>query len=320
MGLKLANPVIVASCGLTKNAEAVAKCADAGAGAVVLKSIFEEQVAADLAHLEGQSADSLWHPEAAQYIRTYGKENAVATYLDIIAQAKRLVSIPIIASVHCVSAGEWTDFAGRAEQAGADALELNMFVLPSDPKRDGATVEQVYLDVLAAVKARSSIPVALKIGSYFSALSRTVAALDAAGADALVLFNRFFSPDFDIETGKIVPAPITSRPEEYVHALRWIAILSKGLGCDLAATTGIHDGATVVKMLLAGARAVQVASALYKHGTPCIGAMLEEVRDWMRRHGHESIDAFRGTLAQGAGSNPADWERVQFMKTSVGIE
>jgi dihydroorotate dehydrogenase (fumarate) len=320
MGLKLDNPLIVGSCGLTKNVDAVARCADAGAGAVVLKSIFEEQVAADLARLEDRSEGSLWHPEAAEYIRAYGKENAVATYLDTIGQAKRAVSIPVIASVHCVAAGEWTDFASRAEQAGADALELNMFVLPSDPRRDGAANEQVHLDVLAAVKARASIPVALKIGSYFSSLSRATAAIDAAGADGLVLFNRFFSPDFEIETMRLVPAPITSGPEEYVHTLRWVAILSGRLACDIAAATGIHDGATVVKMLLAGARAVQVASALYKHGTAHTGAMLDEVRDWMRRHDHASIDDFRGKLAAAASENPAAYDRVQFMKASVGIE
>lgn len=320
LGLKLENPLVVASCGLTGSADAVARCAEAGAGAVVLKSIFEEQVAADLGRLEDRSAGSLWHPEAAEYIRAYGKEHAVAAYLDTIGEAKRAVSIPLIASVHCVSAGEWTDFAGRAERAGADALELNMFVPPSDHRRDGAANERVYLDVLAAVKARATIPVALKIGVHFSSLSRFAASVDAAGADGLTLFNRFFPPDIDIETMRPVPGPLTSGPEDYAETLRWVAILSGRLGCDLAAATGIHDGATMIKMLLAGARVVQVASTLYRHGTGRIGEMLDDLRSWMDRRGFDGVDAFRGRLAAARGDNPATWERVQFMKASVGLE
>ncbi len=320
LGLKLANPIIAGSSGFTKSADAVRECADAGAGAVVLKSIFEEQIAAEVDELADASGESMWHPEAAEYIGAYGRENAVDSYLRTIREAKRAVSIPIVASVHCVSAGGWTDFSRRLEQAGADALELNAFVMPSDPRRTGQQNEQVYLDLLKAVKERVSIPVSLKLGTHFSSLATSLARLDAAGADGLVLFNRFYCPDFDIERMQLVPAAIHSRPGDHVESLRWISILSGRLECELAASTGVHDGAVAIKQILAGAKAVQVCSALYKKGLETIGRIREQMRAWMKEHGMRSLADFRGRLAQSASDNPAAYDRVQFMKTSVGIE
>lgn len=320
LGLNLANPIIVGSSGLSKTADGVKKCVDAGAGAVVLKSIFEEQISSEVNALVDKSHSSMWHPEAAEYIVTYGRENAVAQYLETIAKAKSLGSTPIIASVHCVSAGAWTEFAADVEQAGADALELNVFVMPSDPRRTGPENEQVYFDVAKAVKARVSIPVSLKIGFFFSSLSKMIEQLANTGIDGLVLFNRFYSPDFDIENFKLKSAKIVSSPDEYVRTLRWISLMSGVVDCDLAAATGIHDGKTVVKQILAGANAVQVCSALYRNGIQHVGMMLKDVEQWMEKHGFDSPDDFRGKMSQSKSGNPADYERVQFMKASVGIE
>lgn len=318
MGLELENPVIVGSSGLTATAEGVRKCADAGAGGVVLKSIFEEQIVAEVDALVDASGPSYWHPEAAEYINTYGRENAVKRYLDLIREASESTRMPVIASIHCVSPGGWTEFAARVEQAGAAGLELNVFVLPCDAGRDGRQYEQIYIDIAKAVKSKVSIPVALKIGSFFSGLSEMAVRLCDSGVDGLVLFNRFCRFDFDIEEQKLVPAEHLSSPGEIVVPLRWISILSGQVECDLAATTGVHDGAGVTKQLLAGAAAVQICSILYRKGVGQIGSLLNDVRAWMDRHGYASIDEFRGKMSQGESDDPAAYERVQFMRTSEG--
>lgn len=319
MGLKLKNPVIAGSSGLTAKIDKVKECADAGAGAVVLKSIFEEQIVAEVAGIKEASGSSYWHPEAEQYIREYGRHHAAESYVDLIKAAKDAVDIPVIASVHCVSAGAWTEFAHKVELAGADGLELNVYVLPSDPKRDGRQNEQVYFDVVEAVKNASSLPLALKIGSAFSNLSRTAVELSRTTLDALVLFNRFYRFDFDIEKLKLVPAPYMSSPDEIAHPLRWVSILEGQVECDLAATTGVHDGAGVVKQVLAGAAAVQVCSALYKNGIGHLGGMLTELTEWMDRHGHSTLADFRGKMSQDSSEDPAAYERVQFMKGTGGV-
>ncbi len=317
MGLDLANPIIVGSSGLTDSVEGVGKCAEAGAGAVVLKSIFEEQIVGEVDKLVDASGPAYWHSQAAEYITRYGRENAVERYLDLIRGAKEAVSVPVIASIHCVSAGAWTEFAQRVEQVGADGLELNIFVLPADPRIDGRTNEQIYLDVAKAVKQKVKIPVALKIGSFFSGLANLALAL-GVDIDALVLFNRFARVDFDTEKLSLKPASFLSSPDEMVVPLRWISILSGQIACDLAATTGVHDGEAVVKQLLAGAAAVQVCSALYKNGVGHIGTMLDGLRDWMGRHEFPSVADFRGRMSQTESLKPGAYERVQFMKASTG--
>ena len=319
MGLELKNPVIAGSCGLTSTVEKVKECEAAGAGAVVLKSIFEEQIVAEVKSIKDASGSSYWHPEAEQYIREYGRHHAAESYVDLVKGVKDAVDIPVIASVHCVSAGAWTEFAHKVELAGADALELNVYVLPSDPKRDGRENEQVYFDVVDAVKNVSQLPLALKIGSSFSSLSRTAVQLSKTTLDALVLFNRFYRFDFDIEDFKLTPAPYMSSPDEMAHPLRWVSILSGQVECDIAATTGVHDGAGVVKQILAGATAVQVCSALYKNGVGHIEKMLGEVTDWMDGHGHSALDGFRGKMSQDESEDPAAYERVQFMKGTGGV-
>jgi dihydroorotate dehydrogenase (fumarate) len=320
MGLDLQNPVMVGSSGLTGSLDGVTEAEAAGAGAIVLKSIFEEQIEHEVSSLLAASEPSHYHPEAASYITRYGRDHAVSQYLDLISKAKAAVSVPVLGSVHCVSGGAWIDFAHRIEEAGADALELNVFVLPSDPRRDGTQNERIYFDVAEAVTSKVSIPVALKIGPYFSGLSHTIKELSQTDISGLVLFNRFYRLDLDIEKMQIVPGNQMSTPEETELPLRWISILSGAVDCDLAASTGVHDGAAVAKHILAGAKAVQVCSALYRNGIEHVGTIQSGLSDWMDRHGYDRIDAFRGMMSQKLSENPAAYERVQFMKASVGIE
>ncbi len=319
MGLTLTSPVIAGASKITGSVDGVRQCAEAGAGAVVLKSIFEEQILIDAEQAAADGGEFV-HAEAAEYLRSYGRESAVGEYLDLIAAARGEVSIPVIASVHCVSAGGWTEFARRAERAGAAGLELNVYLLPSDIGRDGRAMEQAVFDIATTVKRQVSIPVALKVGSTFSAMAHTLLQLSQCGVDGLVLFNRFYQPDVDIEAVRFVPARYLSRPEEIALPLRWVGLLSDQAGCSLAASTGVHDAAGLVKMLLVGADAVQVASTLYLHGVERIAEMNDGLRDWMARHDLASLDAVRGRLGADRTGNPAALERVQFMRSVSGIE
>ena len=213
---------------------------------------------------------------------------------------------------------EWVSFAKELESAGADALELNMFFMPSDLIKSSADQEQAYLDVIAKVQQQVSIPIALKMGYHFSNLGRTIIELSKTGVAGLVLFNRFYSPDFDIDKFKVVSRNILSTPAELGVSLRWVAMMSGRVACDLAASTGIHDGQAVVKQFLAGAKAVQVVSALYKNGTDHISGMLQEIDAWMTRQGFYGLEQFRGKMSQAESDNPAVYERVQFMRYAGG--
>ncbi len=315
MKLELRNPVLVGSCGLTGTKEGVKACADNGAGAVVLKSIFEEQIEAELGAVAREGAA---YPEAADYINRYGMRNAVSRYLELLEESNREVDIPVIPSIHCFGVGDWTGFARRLEDAGAPAIELNAFVFPSDPSKNGREYEKVILDLVTAVKERVSIPVAVKIGSYFSAPAHFIKELDSRGVDALVLFNRFVRIDFDIEKLKITNGTMLSTPDETQEVLRWVGIVTPFLKCDVSSTTGIHDGASVVKHLLAGASTVQVSSVLYREGLGTLSGMLGFVVRWMKKHGFEKTNDFKGMLNRSGIDDPGGFERVQFMKASTG--
>ena len=314
MSIKLRNPLIVGSCGLTGKPEKVKACADAGAGAVVLKSIFEEQIESELGKMT-TSGD--WYPEAADYINSYGMHNAVSNYLKLLEASRSLVDIPVVPSIHCFGKGDWKKFARNLESAGASALELNAFILPSDPRRTGRENEEVILDIVSDIKSQIGIPVAVKIGSYFSSVSSFVKELDDCGVDGIVLFNRFVRMNFDIENLKVINGSLLSSPDETEKVLRWVSLLSPVTQGDIASTTGIHDGSAVVKHLLAGADAVQLSSVLYKKGLGVMSEMLGFVADWMGKHNYNSIQDFQGRLSQKRSNNPAEFERVQFMKTSV---
>ncbi len=321
MGLRLRNPLIAASSGLTHSLENIRELEKNGIGAIVLKSLFEEQIRFEISKsVDHERGVNGLYPEAFDYIGNYAKEKYIDQYLSLIRQAKQAVSVPIIASINCMSADEWTGFAKKVEEAGADGLELNVFILPADPAFGGEQNEKIYFDILEAVLKQVSIPVALKISYYFSGLSKTALKLSWAGAKALVLFNRFYSPDINLDSMKVVPSNVFSSPDELNHSLRWVAMLSDRLHCDIAASTGIHDGKAMVKQLLAGAKAVQVATTLYKNGFGRVNEMINFLDFWMNKHNYQEIKQFNGLLSFKKTDNPASWERVQFMKHFAGIE
>lgn len=319
MGLKLKNPLIVGSSGMTESIGGVMKSAEAGAGAVVLKSLFEEQIHNESGYAIETNEQLYYYAQAEDYIKTYTRGKDLTHYLDLISGSKEAVNIPVIASINCVSASEWTEFAAQIERAGADGLELNIFTLPSDPSRDSGQNEQLYLDVLEKVTRKVGIPVAAKISSYFSGLANTAGKISKTGIRGLVMFNRFFSPDIDIETLEVKSSHVFSTPEDLSLSLRWIAMLSSRIPCDIAASTGIHNGEALIKQLLAGAKAGQVASVLYRKGYEAIASMLRELDAYMERHNFSSLDEVIGKLSIDKADNPAAYERVQFMKYFSGI-
>jgi len=343
MGLELKNPLVVSSCGLTKTVQGVQQAAEAGAGAIVLKSLFEEQINSETEELVRQSQHS-GHTETYDYLHGFGRTFGPREYLQLVSDAKAAVSVPIIASVNCVTAERWTEYAGKLATAGADGLELNIGFLPNDPAINSVDVEERYLNILSAVRTQVSLPVALKIGPYFSSLAHLAKQLGNdrmtgpsftvgwcgqgendkkvtwQGADALVLFNRFYHFDIDVDKRQLSGGNPYSTSEELHVSLRWISLLAGRVACDLAATTGVHDGRDMIKQLLAGATVVQVCSTLYRNGLSQIGLILDQLQEWMQVHGFESLADFRGQLSQVRSEDPGDYERMQYIKALVGIE
>ncbi|MBN1199264.1 MAG: dihydroorotate dehydrogenase-like protein [Bacteroidales bacterium] len=313
MGLHLKNPIIIASCGFTDSVAEIQKLEEQGAAAVVLKSLFEEQILMDV---DEQRVNNIYgtYADVESYVSFYTKKRRLDDYLKLIRESKAQTSIPIIASINCVSDAQWVEFAGKIQEAGADALELNMFIMPSDETFTGGQIEQIYFDVVKRVKAQTSLPVALKISYFFSGMANFAIRLSDTGISALVLFNRFFNPDIDLETGQIVSSHLYSSPEENSMVLRWTGILSGKVHCDLAATTGIHNGQSAIKNLLMGARAVQISSVIYKKGIPVVGQILREMEEWMDRKGYASLREVIGLMSQQNLSRPMMVERAQFMK------
>lgn len=321
MGLDLKNPVIVGSSGLTNSTENIIKIEEHGAGAVVLKSLFEEQIRYEVSKALTSDEESLnYYPEAVDYISNYSKNHKINSYLDLIRDSKKAVSIPIIASINCISSTEWVSFARKIQDAGADALELNVFILPSDPNHGAEENEKVYFKLVETVMKQVTIPVSLKISYYFSGLAKFTRQLSWTGIKGLVLFNRFFSPDIDIDNFKVISSHVFSTPEELSISLHWVAMLSDILHCDISASTGVHDGKALIKQLLAGATTVQVTSVLYKEGFSKITKMLNELEAWMDKNNFSNIDDFRGRMSYKSAENPAAYERMQFMKHFAGIE
>jgi len=318
LGLDLKNPIIVSSSGLTASVDKVVECEEAGAGAVVLKSLFEEQITADTEKMM-ESVDEAHLASAFDYLVKSGDYHYTDEYLSLLEQVKSRVSIPVIASLNCVSSGKWIDYAQRLEKLGADALELNIFILPASVEARGEEIERTYVEVCRQIRKKVSIPFALKIGSHFSGLANMVKRLAGEGASGFILFNRFYQPDVDIEKLKIVPGKMLSAPEEMALSLRWIALLAGEIKADFAAATGIHDGKSIVKQLLVGARAVQLCSVLYQNGVDYLKAMLGVVTEWMDRHNFASVEDFCGMLNRAELEDPAMYERAQYVKALVGI-
>ncbi len=310
-GLMLRNPLIVGSSGLTNNPERIKEYEKAGAGAVVLKSLFEEQI-------EIQAFEAIHeneYPEAARYINTYVKANQVSSYLELIKKAKTVCTIPVIASIHCYKADAWTDFAHQMELAGADALELNVFFLCTDPDTDYDATLDLCVSILKKVRETVSIPIFMKIGKNIGNIPRLVKTLKDNGADAVVLFNRFYQPDIDINTRQIVSGNVFSNHSDLSETIRWTAIVSGIVQViDIASSTGILDWEDVIKCLLAGASAVQLCSAIYTHGAEIISQMLVCIEEWMHQAKYESLSQFKGQLSFRNVTDPSVYERSQFMK------
>lgn len=316
LGLKLKNPVIVGSSGLTDDIEKLKEIQNAGAGALVLKSLFEEEIVAEMEEsMHRMTARPFVYPETFDYMDQKEDEDSIRKYLSLIREARAALSIPVIASVNCVSDQKWTYFAREIEQAGADALELNLFILPTDFERSAEANEKLYFDITRKVLDACSIPVTLKISYYASNLGQLIQKLSKTGIKGLTLFNRFYSPDFNLETYQVTSANVLSQPSDLSISLRWIAVMADRVDCDLAASTGVHDGEAAIKQLLAGANAVQVVSTLYRHGVGYVENILGDIERWMEHEGYLKIDDFRGKMSQAKSSNPAAFERVQFLKS-----
>lgn len=317
LGIELKNPLIISSSGLTNSVQKIKKLEDAGAGAVVLKSLFEEQINRDALSMLKESD----YPEAEDYILNYTKNNTVEQYLRLIEEAKRSVDIPVIASINCISSKEWFSFAKPIQDAGADAIELNVFILPDNIHENGYLYEQIYDDILLNLSKKISFPISVKIGQHFTNIPAFVKNLKSRGAKGVVLFNRFYAPDIDVDSMTFTSSEVFSNPSELKQSLRWIGIVSSLVkNIHLCASTGVHDGTALVKQLLAGATVVQVCSVLYKKGPEYVSTILSDLMKWMKKHNFNSIDEFRGRMSYKNIPDPTIFERSQFMKYFSNIE
>lgn len=315
-GLQLRNPLIVSSSKITGNVDNIKKCAAMGAGAIVLKSVFEEQILDSIQEKVNKDDMYFWYPEAEEHVKSLSAGQGVQQYLDLIKEAKSVVDIPVIASVNCVGGDRWVDFAGRIEEAGADAIELNIAVVPYDEDMDCNSVENSYREIVKNVVGTVSIPVIVKLGFYFSNIIKISKILQDAGASGLVVFNRFYRPDIDTDSFEIVNHRYLSTPAELTLSLRWVGLLSGRLDIDISASTGIHSPDDAVKQLLAGAATVQFCSTLYKNGIEQTLKMKEGLEKWMDGKGYDRIDDFRGKVG-GNTLQKAAFERIQYIERTM---
>lgn len=321
LGLTLRNPLVVAASPLSDELDNIRRMEDAGAGAVVLHSLFEEQLRherLELHHHLTQGTESFpealsFFPEPDEY--SLGPEE----YLEHIRRAKKAVEIPVIASINGASPGDWIKCTRQMQDAGADAIELNIYYIPTDPALESAKIEQTYLDILRAVKSTVTVPVAVKLSPFFSNMAAMAKRLDDAGADALVLFNRFYQPDIDLESVEVRPHVLLSTPQAMRLPMRWIAILHGRLRGDLAATSGIHQASDVVKMIMVGANVTMLCSSLLMRGIDHLRVVEQSLRTWMEIHEYPSIQEMQGSLSQEKCPDPGVFERAQYMRALAGF-
>jgi len=311
LGLPVSSPIIVSSSSLTSTSDRLKEAEDSGAGAVVLKSLFEEQINYYSSALTATES----YPEAEDYIAYYTRSKSVDEYLGLIRTAKENLGIPVIPSINCLSSGGWVDFAKQIASAGADAIEVNVFFLPVTSKETSADAEKLYFSLIEKLTKTINIPISIKLGPRFSNILYMIDQFYKRGAKGVVLFNRFYEPDIDINNMTIVPASVFSTESELRYVLRWISMASaQNIKIDIAASTGVHSGNDVVKCLLAGADAVQVCSVLYNNGIDHIRKMNKQVAEWMDKKGFKHIEDFRGRLNYLNFEKPTVFERTQFMK------
>ncbi len=317
LGLTLKSPLIVSSSRLTSSIENLKEAEKNGAGAVVLKSLFEEQIIHHISSIPSAQG----YPEADDYIAYYTKSHSVEEYLDLISSAKKSLGIPVIPSINCFSSRGWTDFARDIADSGADAIEINVFFLPTDRKTSSADSEKIYFELIENLKAAIKIPIALKIGYRFSNILYMIDQFYMRGVDGVVMFNRFYEPDIDVDRMEIVPAPVFSIEGDRRYVLRWIAMASaQDIKIDISASTGVHTGDDAVRYLLAGADTVQVCSVIYRKGFQVIKLINQNITEWMRKNNFSSLEDFRGKLNWINYQKPAVFERTQFMKYFSSVD
>lgn len=319
-GLDLKSPVIVGSSGLSSSVEKIKLAEQNGAGAVVLKSVFEEEIYYEYQHeFEKQLINDNF--EYLDYFDYEIKNNKVKEYLNLISGAKKAgVKIPIVASINCTTTSDWTYFASKLASAGADAIELNIFLLQSDINRDSQQIKKYHFDVINKVIAEVDIPVTVKISPYFSDMAMMIKELSETKIAGITLFNRSFNVDIDIDMIELMPSNILSHPYDYLQSLRWTGIMAPRVNCDIAASTGILDYKTAIKMFMSGAKAVQVVSGVYKNGYGYINEMNTLISEWLDKNNYKSLNEIIGIASSKAVNNPAMYERVQFMKHFGGFE
>ncbi len=344
MGIQLTNPFIVSASTMTGDIDSVIECWQAGAGAIVLKSLFEEEIATEANKLSKNADDYSGYSEAYDYLQGYGKALGPQGYLELVKEAKRKTDIPILASLNCVSNNSWGEYAQKLEASGADGIELNIAIMPHSIKQDGTDIIDDYLRIVREVKDKVGIPVAVKVGPYFTSFGnfadriaterheapaysvgwlgkdRTDGKISWKGVDAIVLFNRFYQLDIDIDQKTLTQGISYSSQAELSHSLRWISILAGKVGCDLVCNTGIHDGRDAIKALLAGAKAVEVCSTLFLNGLCKIEEMKMQLETWMTNNNYHTLADFRGLVSHSISKTPEEFERLQYVKLFVGME
>ena len=314
LGLELKSPVIVGSCGLTSDVDKMLQMEQAGAGAVVIKSVFEEQIIYDIKRNTHVVAPTDNYGDSYEYIAQHVADDSLEQHFSMIRDAKRRLTIPVIGSVNCFSYENWLTYAKKFEEAGCDALELNMAILPYETSMSADDVERTFTQIINTLRKSVSIPISIKVGTYFTDMAKQMQQLSWMGIQGVTMFNKSVQVDIDIENETLKNASYLSTHEDMYNTLRWIAILSKKMRCDLSASTGVYTSDDVVKMLLAGATSVQVVSCLYKNGIDTLRELNQGLQQWMERKGYDSIASFRGKLAVQPADKASVAMRTQFMK------
>ena len=321
MGFNIKSPIIVGSCGLTSNIDTLKKIEASGAGAVILDSLFEEQITQEMnVNVRVYSANFSGYPEAYKYIQEHTKEDTLGRYISLIKEAKANLSIPVIASINCITTSEWLPFVKQIEDAGADGIELNMFIFPSDINLSHEDIERLYEDTVHILKRATSLPISLKISSYFSSLTRFAQKISWLGISNLNIFNRFYQSDINIDTFETQPANIRSNPSELYNTICWTSIISEAIRCNLTSGSGVHYPEDVIKLLLAGADTVQIVSVLYDDGFDFIEKANKRLEEWMKEKGFNSINDFKGKMSVKKNKEASSNQRVEFMKHFSGIK
>lgn len=314
LGLEIDSPIIVGSCGLTNDINNLVKMEQAGAGAVIIKSVFEEQIIYDIKRNLSMMAPTDNYGMSYEYVAAHVSDDSLGKHFDLIKEAKKRLHIPVVGSINCYSFENWMTYTQRFQEAGCDALELNMAILPYETTMSYEDVDRLFSNIINTLRKSVSIPVSIKVSQNFTDMANFMQRLSWMNINGITMFNKALNVDIDIDKMELTHAPSLSTPEEMYNTLRWVAILSNKLRCDISASTGVHTPADVVKMLLAGAGTVQVVSSLYKNGIDYLQTLNEGLHKWMEEKGYTKLSQFRGKLAVKANDEASMFFRTQFMK------